>query len=150
MLSNSIESFSSSKAIFGERLLPSPAIKAADPVPLRSPRRIRGGLAPRKLQRVRDYVHSHLDETINLEALAGIASLSKCHFARAFKQSVGVTPHEYIVQSRVRRAVELIAGTDLALSQIALESGFSDQSHLARRFREHVGTTPSSYRWSLR
>jgi len=50
----------------------------------------------------------------------------------------------------VRRAKDLLAETDLPLSEIALASGFSDQSHCARRFREQVGVTPSSYRWSTR
>jgi AraC-like DNA-binding protein len=112
--------------------------------------RIRGGLPPRALRRVREHIDGHLEETISIETLAGIVGLSMYHFARAFKQSEGLTPHEYLVRCRVRRAQELLASTDLPLSEIALASGFSDQSHFARRFREHVGITPSSYRWSMR
>jgi transcriptional regulator GlxA family with amidase domain len=149
MLWNSIESSRSSHRIFGEHLAAT-VIAAADTVPTMPLQRIRGGLSPRALRRVREYVQAHLDETISVEALAGIARLSKYHFARAFKQSEGVTPHDYVVQSRVRRARELIAGTNLPLSQIALACGFADESHLARRFREHVDITPSSYRWSMR
>ena len=116
----------------------------------RARRPMRGGLPPRALRRVREYVEEHLDENVSVEALAGAAGLSMYHFARAFKQSEGLTPHEYLVQCRVRRAQELLAGTDLPISEIALASGFSDQSHCARRFREHVGVTPSDYRWSMR
>ena len=112
--------------------------------------RIRGGLPPRAMRRVHEYIEGHLEETISIKALARIAGLSMYHFARAFKQSEGLTPHDYLVQRRVRRAQELLASTDLPLSEIALASGFSDQSHCARRFREHVGITPSSYRWSMR
>ena len=112
--------------------------------------RIRGGLPPRALTRVREYIEAHLEETISIEALAGIVGFSKYHFARAFKQSEGLTPHDYLLQCRVRRAQELLANTDLPLSEIALASGFSDQSHFARRFRERLGVTPSSYRWSMR
>ena len=112
--------------------------------------RIRGGLPPRALRRVREYIEAHLEETISIDALAGIVGLSTYHFARAFKQSEGVTPHHYLLQCRVRRAQELLARTDQPLSEIALASGFSDQSHCARRFRERVGITPSSYRWSMR
>ncbi len=112
--------------------------------------RIRGGLPPRALRRVREFVEAHLEENISIQALASIAGLSMYHFARAFKQSEGMTPHEYLIQCRVRRAKDLLAATDLPLSEIALASGFSDQSHCARRFREHVGVTPSSYRWSTR
>jgi transcriptional regulator GlxA family with amidase domain len=117
---------------------------------LQLPPRVRGGLPPRALRRVRDFVEAHLEENISVQALACIAGLSMYHFARAFKQSEGMTPHEYLVQCRVRRAKDLLAATDLPLSEIALASGFSDQSHCARRFREHVGVTPSSYRWSTR
>ena len=112
--------------------------------------RIRGGLPPRALRRVREYIEAHLEQNISVQALAATAGLSMFHFAREFKRSEGVTPHDYLVQCRVRRAQELLAGTDLPLSEIALASGFSDQSHCARRFREHVGITPSSYRWSIR
>jgi AraC-like DNA-binding protein len=111
--------------------------------------RVRGGLPPRTLQRVHEHVCVHLAENINIEELAAIAGLSMCHFARAFKQSEGMTPHDYLVQCRVRRAQEFL-GTDLSLSTIARVSGFSDQSHFTRRFRERVGVTPGDYRWSLR
>ena len=112
--------------------------------------RIRGGLPPRALRRVREFIETHLEENISIQTLAAIAGLSKYHFARAFRQSEGITPHGYLVQCRVRRAQDLLAATDLPLSEIALASGFADQSHCARRFREHVGVTPSSYRWSMR
>ena len=82
--------------------------------------RIRGGLPPRALRRVREYIEAHLEETISIDALAGIVGLSKYHFARAFKQSEGLTPHDYLLQCRVRRAQELLANTDLPLSEIAL------------------------------
>lgn len=112
--------------------------------------RTRGGLPPRALRRVREFVDEHLEESISIQALANIAGLSMYHFARAFKQSEGMTPHEYLVQRRVQRTKDLLAKTDLPLSEVALAAGFSDQSHCARRFREHVGMTPSCYRWSMR
>jgi len=134
--------------------LPAPIVSpaydvTASPVVQFRPR-IRGGLPPRALRRVREYIETHLEETISIQALADIAGLSMFHFARAFKQSEGVTPHEYLVHCRVQRAKDLLTDSKLALSEIALASRFSDQSHLARRFREHVGVTPSSYRWSTR
>jgi transcriptional regulator GlxA family with amidase domain len=110
----------------------------------------RGGLPPRALRRVREFIESHLEESISIQALAAIVGLSMCHFARAFKQSEGVTPHDYVLRRRVKRVQELLADTDLPLSEIAIAVGFADQSHCARRFREHVGLTPSRYRWSLR
>lgn len=112
--------------------------------------RIRGGLPPRALRNVREFIETHLEDNISIQALAAAAGLSMYHFARAFKQSEGVSPHHYVMRRRVRRAQDLLAATDLPLSEIALAAGFADQSHCARRFREHVGVTPSSYRWSMR
>src|SRR5262245_17005453 len=111
---------------------------------------IRGGLSPRTLRNVRDYVTAHLEEKISIDLLAGVAGLSPTHFGRAFKQSEGVTPHEYVTQCRVARAMQLLADTDLPLSEIGLAVGFSDQSHCARRFREYVGVCPRDYRRSTR
>ena len=110
----------------------------------------RGGLPPRVLRRVREYVETHLDGNISLQDLADTAGLSVSHFARAFKQSEGVTPYGYLLQRRVQRSLDLLARTELPLAEIATASGFADQSHFCRRFRGLVGTTPSTYRWSMR
>jgi AraC-like DNA-binding protein len=110
----------------------------------------RGGLPPGAMRRVREYVDAHLGESMDLAELAAIAGLSVFHFARQFKQSAGVTPHSYLVQRRIERAQDMLARTDLALSEIAVAAGFSDQSHLARHFRQLLGTTPREFRWSQR
>jgi AraC-like DNA-binding protein len=149
MLSNPIELSHASPPMVGGHLQTS-VTEVADLSLTKPHQPIRGGLAPRALRRVREYIEAHLDETIGLETLAGIAGLSKYHFARAFKQSAGMTPHEFLVQCRVRHALKLLADTEIPLSRIAYASGFSDQSHLAHRFRERVGITPSSYRWLMR
>jgi len=109
-----------------------------------------GGLSAGTMRRVREYVEVHLSESINLAMLAGVAGLSMHHFAREFKQSAGITPHHYLTQKRVERAQQMLAQTDLPLSDIAYATGFSDQSHLARHFRHMVGTTPREFRWSQR
>ena len=108
----------------------------------------RGGLPPRAVRRIREYVDQNLDRRISVEALAALANLSVCYFVRAFKQSVGLTPHDYLIRRRVERTMELLADTDIPLSQIALAAGFADQSHFSRRFRKHVGMSPRDYRWS--
>jgi transcriptional regulator GlxA family with amidase domain len=148
MLLNTIASSSAFPAALAGGLASVPVTTAPDVVPPAF--RIRGGLPPRALRRVREYIEANLEENISIQVLAGIAGLSMYHFARVFKQSEGVTPHDYLVKCRVRRAKELLSDTDLPMSEIALASGFSDQSHCARRFREHVGVTPSAYRWSAR
>jgi len=149
MLLNSSDAAYARQSASPERLVASTA-DVATPSVAQFGLRIRGGLPPRALRRVREYIEAHLEETISIQALAAIAGLSMYHFARAFKQSEGMTPHDYLVQCRVRRAQNLLATTDMPLSEIALASGFADQSHCARRFREHFGVTPSSYRWSMR
>ncbi len=102
------------------------------------------------MRRVHEYIEAHLNDTVELLELAAIAGLSIFHFARQFKQSAGVTPHYYLIRSRIERARELLAGTDLSLSEIAFATGFSDQSHLTRHFRQMIGMTPGQFRWSLR
>jgi AraC-like DNA-binding protein len=110
----------------------------------------RGGLPPGAIRRVREHVEVHLSESIDLAELAAIAGLSVYHFARAFKQSAGVTPHHYLLHRRIERAQEMLARSELPLSGIALATGFSDQSHLARHFRQMLGMTPGQFRWSQR
>jgi AraC family transcriptional regulator len=110
----------------------------------------RGGLPPRVLQRVREHVETNLESTISLHDLAATAGLSTSHFARAFKQSEGTSPHKYVMSRRLRQALQLLVETELPLSQIASATGFADQSHFSRQFRKSVGVTPSSYRWSSR
>jgi AraC-like DNA-binding protein len=106
----------------------------------------RGGLSAGALRRVCEFVESHLEDNLDLDALAAEAHLSVYHFARAFRHSMGVSPLRYVLEQRVRRAQQLLRQTDLPLASIANAVGFFDQGHLARQFRRFVGTTPSSYR----
>jgi AraC-like DNA-binding protein len=110
----------------------------------------RGGLSPGVLRRVREYIDANLETDVGLDALAKVAGLSRCHFARAFKQSVGTTPHNFLMYRRFCKAVEFIADTNLPLAEIALAAGFSDQSHFSRRFRQYIGVSPSAFRRSQR
>ena len=110
----------------------------------------RGGLAPGALRRVREHIHSRLSERIELSELAAIARLSDCHFSRAFKQSLGVPPHRYVMQRRIEAAAVMIEQTDRPLSEIALEVGFSDQSHFTRMFLRLANQTPRDYRHDRR
>jgi AraC-like DNA-binding protein len=110
----------------------------------------KGGLTPRTLERVRNYIEQNLANSIRLEILADIAGLSRCHFARAFKRSTGLPPHCFLMQCRLEHAQKLLAETNMSLAQIALASGFSDQSHFSRRFRQSIGLTPRSFRQSQR
>lgn len=109
--------------------------------------RIRGGLPPRTVRRISEYIDNNIEQRITVQALAELASLSVSYFVRAFKRSIGITPHEYLMRRRVRLTVQLLSATDMPLSEIAHAAGFVDQSHCARRFRKHVGMLPRDYRW---
>lgn len=108
----------------------------------------RGGLAPSVVRRIRDYIEGHIGQRITVKLLAKLANLSVCYFVRAFKRSLGVTPHDYLIRRRVELTMGLLSGTDMALSEIAVAAGFADQSHCARRFRQRVGMSPCDYRRS--
>ncbi len=110
----------------------------------------RGGLPPRVLRRVKEYIDSHLGEDLELEQLAQTAGLSLYHFARAFKTSVGVPPHQFVLQRRLSLARDLLTGTDRPITDIAIAAGFSDQSHLARHFRQSFALSPIAFRRSHR
>jgi AraC-like DNA-binding protein len=109
-------------------------------------RKARGGLAPRALRRVCEYIDENFATNVDFDALATTAGMSRCHFARAFKQSVGTTPHDYLTRQRLDKAMEFLADSDLCLAEIALACGFADQSHFTRVFSRTLGTTPGAWR----
>ncbi|ASA56538.1 AraC family transcriptional regulator [Vibrio gazogenes] len=107
---------------------------------------VTGGLAPFQLARVKGYIDANLSANIQLSDLAAVANLSEYHFARMFKQSAGLTPHQYVMQQRLLLAKTLLKKTDLSLVTIALQCGFSSSGHFSNRFKLASGCTPSQYR----
>jgi AraC family transcriptional regulator len=105
--------------------------------------RVRGALGRDVLDRLRDYIMAHLDEPIEVAALASIAGRSEFHFTRMFTRSVGMTPHRYVVHRRLQRAVELLRDGRSGLAEIAASTGFADQSHLSRWVRRVHGVSPT-------
>jgi AraC family transcriptional regulator len=103
--------------------------------------RARGMLGKAVLGRLRDYIIAHLDEPIEVAALANIAGRSPFHFSRVFTRSVGMTPHRYVVHLRLRRAIELVREGQSGLAEIAAGTGFADQSHLSRWVRRVHGVS---------
>ncbi|WP_404366591.1 helix-turn-helix domain-containing protein [Sphingomonas sp. MMS24-J45] len=106
----------------------------------------RGGLASWQVNRTLRYIDARLADPIMVETLASVAQLSTGHFCRAFKITVGETPHAFLIRQRVRRAQMLMLRTDETLSQIASACGLTDQAHLTRLFRRMVGETPLAWR----
>jgi AraC-like DNA-binding protein len=109
------------------------------------PRFIKGTLTPAQWGRVREYCDVHLAEKITLEELAAICNLERFHFLKLFKQTVGMTPHAWVVRLRLERACVLLSHTDRSLTQVAQQVGFYDQSHFSRAFRQAFGVAPSKY-----
>ncbi|NNB84424.1 helix-turn-helix transcriptional regulator [Corallococcus exiguus] len=108
--------------------------------------RRRGGLSAAALHRVRLFIEAHLARRIQVGELARRAGLSVFYFTRAFRQSMGMTPHAYVQQRRVERARGLLSHTTRSLGDIALAVGFSSQSHFTTVFRRVTGLTPAVLR----
>jgi AraC family transcriptional regulator len=104
------------------------------------------GLSAAKLALVKDYIHNHIDRDLKLTELSAIVQISSYHFLRLFKKSLGITPHQYILQKRIDRAKYLLKSSSLDISEIALRVGFCDSSHLTRCFKSILGKTPNQWR----
>jgi AraC-like DNA-binding protein len=99
----------------------------------------------RRIKRVKEYIDAHYSEDISLHRLAAVAALSPFHFIRVFCREVGLTPHTYLTQTRIRKAKTLLERRR-QIAAVANETGFVDQSHLTRHFIRITGVTPGQYR----
>jgi AraC family transcriptional regulator len=99
-----------------------------------------------QLQQAIDYIQTHLNRDLSLAELASVISISPTYFASLFKQAMGISPHQYVIQQRVERAKLMLLRTDLAIADIALQVGFSSQSHLTQQFKRATGLTPKQVR----
>lgn len=100
------------------------------------------GLPSYKLNQVIDYIEAHLDQNLELAELAQQTGISPFYFSRLFKQSLGITPHQYVIRQRIERARQLIQKGKIGLAEIALACGFANQGHLNRHFKRLTGVTP--------
>lgn len=108
----------------------------------------RAGLAKWQARQTLAYIEANLTSKIGIGDLAKVVSLSKSHFCRTFRESLGLPPMVYVAVRRVERAKALLCSTTEPIAEIALACGFADQSHFSRRFRDLVGMTPGRWRRS--
>ena len=109
----------------------------------------RGGLAPWQERRAKEVLSANLDGGVPLKEVARECRLSVSHFSRAFRRTMGVAPHNWLLTRRIEVAKEKLRNRRLSLLDVALACGFADQSHLTRVFTGMVGVSPGAWRRAL-
>ena len=137
--------------LFGQSLTSALAVHLQQRYSVTPPKtmKMRGGLPSARLKRVQEYIEANLDQEVALPQLAAMAGMSSHYFAELFKQSVGFSPHQYMLRRRIQRARKLLQDSNMRILEAGVRSGFSDQSHFTKMFRRMVGVTPSEYRSTL-
>ena len=110
---------------------------------------LHNGLTSLQLQKIIEYVNANLSQDLKLAELAKVINVSPPYFGRLFKQSMDISPHQYVLQCRIKKAKTLLAQGKLPVKQIVQTIGFYDQSHFSRVFRKYVGVTPKQYQKGL-
>ncbi|HZY82578.1 MAG TPA: AraC family transcriptional regulator [Cyclobacteriaceae bacterium] len=105
----------------------------------------RGRLTPSQLAMVSEYIHSRLGQNISLKDLCSLVNLSRYHFTRLFKGTLGTTPHRYILQCKVEYAKTLMTKRKGSILDAAYQLSFSDHAHFTNTFRKLTGITPKSF-----
>jgi AraC family transcriptional regulator len=95
-----------------------------------------------QLQQAIDYIHDHLGGDLSLMRISETINISPTYFSSLFKQKTGISPHQYVIQQRVDRAIVLLQTKDLRITEIAAQVGFSSQSHLTQHIKRATGMTP--------
>lgn len=103
-------------------------------------------LTQAQLQQAINYIHKYLDQDLSIAQLAKVINISPTYFASLFKHATGISPHQYVIQQRVKRANLLLRTTDLSIADIAFQVGFSSQSHLTQQFKRLTQLTPKQVR----
>ena len=109
----------------------------------------RGGLAPWQERRARELLRANIKHGVALKEVARECGLSVGYFSHAFRRTLGVAPHKWLIEQRVALSKDKLRDDGLSLSDVAAECGFSDQSHLTRVFRQTVGVSPGAWRRAL-
>jgi|GEM_PF-1528633 len=113
------------------------------------PRSSFGKIPALGVARVIDCIEASIDRDLDLASLASVASMSVYHFARRFRETIGMSPHAYVLCRRIHRAQELLIRGRSSLTQVSAACGFSSQAHLTAVFRRGLGVTPGEYRRAI-
>jgi len=109
-------------------------------------RKVAAGLAPWQIKRTLDFIEANLDGDPSISSLSRQCQVSPSYFARAFRMTLGMAPHQWILKKRIERAKSLMISSDRSLAEIAAMCGFVDQSHLSRVFVREAGMSPARWR----
>jgi AraC family transcriptional regulator len=102
----------------------------------------RGILSPETLSRINVYVTAHLADPIDVDLIADVAAKGRSQFPRIFRRSVGMSPYQYLVRLRLKSALQMMSAGEMSLAEVAVATGFVDQSHLCRWIKRIYGTSP--------
>jgi AraC family transcriptional regulator len=102
-----------------------------------------------RLDRVIEHIEVNLRQELNLTVLAGIAGVSPHHFAKLFKDSIGLTPHQFVIRQRIECAKDYLRNPKLSIGEISCLTGFATQEHFTKVFRRISGLTPREFRQGL-
>lgn len=111
-------------------------------------REYQDGLPKHKLKQAIDYIQAHLGENVSLSELANELGMSQYYFCRLFKQSTGLSPHQYLIHQRIEQAKHLLKNPDQTITFVAMECGFANSSHFAKYFHRVTGMNPKQFRKS--
>ena len=106
----------------------------------------RGGLPRYRLRRICDFIDANIGRDLRLAELASVSGMSAHYFSQLFRKSTNESPHRYITRARIERAKQMLRLSGASIADIAIVTGFADQSHFTKVFRRLAGVTPSAYR----
>jgi AraC-like DNA-binding protein len=144
-LNNAVTNHARSRPLLIDSLCVSLLIHLNSRYPVVQTQRVNGMLTSAQLLAVSDYIHSRLGENTSMQQLCALVNLSRFHFTRLFKTTVGITPHKYILKSKIEYAKSFMTRGKGAILDAAYRLSFADHAHFTKTFRKFTGTTPKAY-----
>jgi AraC family transcriptional regulator len=146
-LKSALENYSMASRLYAETMANALAVHILQNYSVKKPviHDYTEGLPRYKLQMVIDYIHAHLNEDIGLKELAQLVQMSSRYFLKLFKASTGVTPHQFVIRTRIELAKELLRAGKMSIAEVAVTVGFANQSHLNLYFKRLLGITPRQF-----